>query len=96
MPVSTIQRTAEPHAQRIYEQEAARAIGPGTAAGVLFVGERERSMVPVVEPSPEAEDKRQDKVLSWNEVRLNLVHPKGSVTPLFGGNLAGGVEESGR
>lgn len=96
MPVSTIQRTTEHHAQRIYEEEAARAIGSGTAAGVIFVGELDGSMVPVVEPSPEAEDKRQGKVLSWKEVRLNLVHPKGSVTPRFGGNFAGGVEESGQ
>ena len=53
-------------------------------------------MVPVVEPSPDAEDRRQGKVLSWKEVRLNLVHPKGSATPMFGGNFAGGVEENGR
>ena len=96
MPVSTIQRTTEHHAQRIYEEEAAREIGPGTAAGVIFVGELDGSMVPVVEPSPAAEDKRKGKVLSWKEVRLNLVHPQGSVTPMFGGNFAGGVEESGQ
>ena len=29
-------------------------------------------------------------------MRLNLVHPKGRVTRVFGGNFAGGVEESGR
>jgi hypothetical protein len=96
MPVSTIQRTTEHHAQRIYEQEAAREIGPGTAAGVMFVGELDGSMVPVVEPSPDAEDRRKDKVLSWKEVRPNLVHPQGSVSPVFGGHFAGGVEESGR
>ncbi|HYQ92880.1 MAG TPA: ISKra4 family transposase [Candidatus Competibacteraceae bacterium] len=96
MPVSTIQRTTEQHAQRLYDSEAARVIGPGTAAGVIFVGEMDGSMAPVVEPSPEAEDKRQGKVLSWKEVRLNLVHRHGSTTPLFGGNFAGGVEESGR
>ena len=96
MPVSTIQRTTEQHAQRIYEHEAAREILPGTATGVILVGELDGSMVPVVEPSPEADDKRKGKVLSWKEVRLNLVHPKGSVTPLFGGHFAGGVEESGR
>ena len=96
MPVSTIQRTTEHHAQRIYEEEAVREILPGTAAGVIFVGEMDGSMVPVVEPSPGAEDKRKGKVLSWQEVRLNLVHPHGSVTPRFGGNFAGGVEESGR
>ena len=87
MPASRIQRTTEHHAQRIYAQEAAREIGPGTAAGVIFVGELDGSMVPVVESSPDAKDKRKGKVLSWKEVRLNLVHPKGSVTPLFGGNL---------
>ena len=96
MPVSTIQRTTEQHAQRIYEEEAVREILPGTAAGVIFVGERDGSMVPVVEPSPGAKDKRKGKVLSWQEVRLNLVHPPGSVTPRCGGNFAGGVEESGQ
>src|SRR5512139_1979283 len=96
MPVSTIQRTTEQHAQQIYEHEAAREIGLGTAAGVIFIGELDGSMVPVVEPSPKAEDKRKGKVLSWQEVRLNLVHPHGGVTPRFGGNFAGGVEESGR
>ena len=96
MPVSTLQRTTAQHAHRISQQEAAREIRPGTAGGVIFIGELDGSMVPVVEPSPEAEDKRKGKVLSWQEVRLNRVHPHGSVTPRFGGNFAGGVEESGR
>lgn len=95
MPVSTVQRTTEHHAHCIYEQDMARVIEPGTAAG-FFIGEMDGSMVPVVEPSPAAEDHRKGKVLSWKEVRLNLVHPKGSVTPMFGGNFVGGVEESGR
>ncbi len=56
MPVSTIQRTTEHHAECLYEQEAAREIGAGTAAGVIFIGEMDSSMVPVVEPSPDAED----------------------------------------
>lgn len=96
MPVSTIQRTTEQHAQWIYDQEAARELSPGTAADVIFVGEMDGSMVPVVEPAPTAADKRQGKGLSWKEVRLNLVHRHGHVTPTFGGNFAGGVEESGR
>jgi hypothetical protein len=50
----------------------------------------------VVEPSAAAGDKRKRKVLSWKEVRLNLVHRHSSVTPKFGENFAGGVEESGR
>ena len=83
-PVSTVQRTTEPHAECLYEQEVARVIEPGTTAGLL-IGEMDGSMVPVVEPSPEAEDQRKGKVLSWKEVRLNRVHPKGRVTPVFGG-----------
>jgi hypothetical protein len=90
MPVSAIQRTTEHHAEGIYRQEVARVIDPGTAAGVIFIGELDGSMVPVVEPSPDAADQRKDKLLSWKEVRLNLAHPKGSVSPIFGGNFAGG------
>ncbi len=96
MPVSTIQRITEHHAQIICEQEAKREIVAGTMAGVTFIGEMDGSMVPAVEVSSDAEDKRKGKRLAWKEVRLNLVHPKGSVTLVFGGNFAGGVEESGR
>lgn len=94
MPVSTVQRTTEHHAHCIYEQDMARVIEPGTAAG-FFIGEMDGSKVPVVEPSPAAEDHRKGKVLSWKEVRLNLVHPKGSVTPMFGGNFVGGLKKAG-
>jgi hypothetical protein len=94
MPVSTVQRTTEHHAECIYAQEMARVIEPGTVAG-FFIGEMDGSMVPVVEPSAGVEDHRKGKVLSWKEVRLNLVHPKGSVTPVFGGDFAGSVDDSG-
>ena len=96
MPVSTIQRTTEHHAACIAEQEAVQEMEAGTVAGVIFIGELDGSMAPVVEPSPDAQDQRKGKVLSWKEVRLNLVHPQGSVSPVFGGNFVGGVEESGR
>jgi hypothetical protein len=95
MPVSSVQRTTEHHARCLDEQEAVRVIRPGTAAG-MFIGEIDGSMVPVVEPSPDAADHRKGQVLSWKAVRRNLVHPQGSVSPVFGGHLAGGVEESGR
>ena len=95
VPVSAVQRTTEHHAQCMYEQEAAREIAPGTSAE-LFIGEIDGSMVPVVESSAASADQRKGKVLSWKEVRLTLVHRHGSVSPVFGGHLAGGVEESGR
>jgi len=52
-------------------------------------------MVPVVEPSPEAEDQRKGKMLSWKEVRLNLVHPKGRVTRCSAGILWVGLKKAG-
>ncbi len=94
-PVSTVQRTTEHPAECSYEQAVARVIEPGTAAG-LFIGELDGSRGPVVEPSPEAADPRKGKRLSWKEVRLNLVHPNGRVTPVCGGTFVGGVAESGR
>lgn len=93
--MSAVQRTTEHHAQCMYEQEAARVIAPGTSAE-RFIGEIEGSMVPVVEPVATSADRRKRKVLSWKEVRLTRVHRHGSVSPVFGGHLAGGVEESGR
>ena len=95
MPASTARRITERHAQSLFEQEQARAIPAGTAKG-LFVGEMDGSMVPVVEVSEDAADKRKGKALVWKEARLCLVHPLGSAAPLFGGHFAGGVEESGR
>lgn len=96
MPVSTIQRIAEHRAQAIDEQEAARAVAASRAGERTFIGEIDGSMVPVVEVSPGAEDKRKGKTLLWKEVRLCLVHPAGSATPVLGGHFEGGVEESGR
>ena len=96
MPASTVRRTTERHAHLIREHEAAREGVAGAADGRTFIGEIDGSMVPVVEISPDAKDKRKGKTLAWKEVRLCLVHPPGSATPVFGGHFAGGVEESGR
>ena len=94
VPVSTVQRTTDHHAQGIYAHEAAREIAPGTSAE-LFVGEIDGSMVPVVEPAATSADRRKGKVLSWKEVRLNLVHRHGSVSPVLGGMWPGGSRKVG-
>ena len=95
MPVSTVQRITERHAEAIHEQASAREVAAGTAEG-FFIGAIDGSMVPVVEASGEAGDKRKGKALGWKEVRRCLAHPQGSATPVFGGHFAGGTEESGR
>lgn len=53
-------------------------------------------MVPIVEPSREAKDKRKGKALSWREAKLSLAHEKGSRTPVYAGSIQGGVEAAGR
>ena len=58
MPVSTVQRTTEHHAEGIYAQDRARVIAPGTVAGCL-IGEMDGSMVPVVEPASDVQDHRK-------------------------------------
>lgn len=95
LSVSTILRITERHAGLLHAQETAREVPAGRGAGT-FIGEIDGTMVPVVEASPDAEDKRQGKTVSWKEARLCLVYPQGSATPVFGGHFAGGVEESGR
>jgi len=96
MPTSTVRRTTERHARCLFEQERARENHAEAAKELLFVGEMDGSMVPVVEVAKDAADKRKGKTLVWKEARLCLVHPLGSATPVFGGHFAGGVEESGR
>ena len=96
MPASTIRRITEHHAHGIGAQEAAREVTAGVPDNRTFIGEIDGSMVPVVNTSPDAQDRRKGKTVGWKEVRLCLVHPQGSATPVFGGHFAGGVEESGR
>lgn len=95
VPVSAVQRTTTYHARCTYEQDAAREIAPATSVE-RFIGEIDGSMVPAVEPSATSADRRKGKVLSWKEVRLTLAHRHGSASPVFGGHVAGGVEERGR
>ncbi len=96
MPVSTIQKVTEYHAQRCYEEELERPIPKPTDADGTFVGEMDGSMVPIVEMSPTTKDQRKEKKLVWKEVRLCLVHKVDEVTPKFAGHFTGGVVESGR
>ena len=96
MPAGTIRLATERHAQCLFEQEMAREVHAEPAKGRLFIGEMDGSMVPVVEAAQDADDKRKGKTLVWKEARLCIARALGSVTPVFGGHFAGGVEESGR
>ena len=56
-------------------------------------------MVPVVETAEAVKgeqptDRRKTRKLDWREVRLGLVHPPGSMTPIFGATT-GSVDQAG-
>lgn len=94
---STIQRITFGHAESMLEaaREGCRfPEEPGSTKPIIV--ETDGGMVPIVEPSGEAEDKRKGKTLSWREAKLSLAHEKGSRTPVYAGSIQGGVKAAGR
>ena len=57
---------------------------------------RKGSMIPIVKVDEEAEDKRKNKTLPWQEARLCLVHKAGSTTATFGATFSGTVADAGK
>jgi len=96
LPVSTIRKLTEHHANRMFEQERQeQAVSPETGC-TQQIGEIDGSMIPIVQTDEESEDKRKNKTLCWKEVRLSIVHEKGSVSPKFGAVFQGSVDDAGQ
>ncbi|HYA79606.1 MAG TPA: ISKra4 family transposase, partial [Methylocystis sp.] len=94
---STIQRITFGHAEAMFEAERAGVDfpqEPGPSKPIIV--ETDGGMVPIVEPSRDAQDKRKGKKLSWREAKLSLAHAQGSRTPVYAGSIEGGVEAAGR
>lgn len=94
---STIQRITFGHAEAMFEagrEGCDFPEEPGSSKPVVV--ETDGGMVPIMEPSPDAKDKRKGKKLSWREAKLSLAHEKGSVTAVYAGSIEGGVEAAGR
>lgn len=94
---STIQRITFGHAEAMFE--AGRRGSdfpeePGSSKPIVV--ETDGGMVPIVEASGDAKDKRKGKTLSWREAKLSLAHAQGSRTPVYAGSIEGGVEAAGR
>ena len=94
---STIQRITFGHAEAMFE--AGREgldfpEEPGSSKPIVV--ETDGGMVPIVEPSLDAKDKRKGKKLSWREAKLSLAHAQGSRTPVYAGSIEGGVDAAGR
>lgn len=93
---STARKITEVHGAHMREQQERVAEPVSTPGCRQQVGELDGSMVPIVTPEATAADKRKHKTLQWQEARLALVHPQGSVTPKFAATFGGSVEESGQ
>jgi hypothetical protein len=88
---STIQRITLGHAQAIFESDRPSLEFPkASGRHKQIVAQIDGSMVPVVEPDADQNDKRKGKKLSWKEAKISLAHAKGSRTPVYGGGLEGG------
>lgn len=53
-----------------------------------LIAQMDGSMIPIVQSSPQAKDKRKNKELLWREVRLCLARDRDRVEPYYGATLA--------
>ena len=89
LSASTIRVITQRHAATLLEQQQQLIDQLGPEAGLPQVlTQTDGSMVPLVESSPKAADKRKPKRLFWSEARLSLAREVGSVTPRFAATMA--------
>jgi hypothetical protein len=100
VPVSVIRAVTEKHGAAALAREKQGSPLPGRPGVAVLIAETDGSMVPVVETAEAAKkeeepiDRRKTRKLDWREVKLCLVHPPGSVTPVFGATT-GSADEAG-
>ena len=92
--MSTARNITEYHVQQMHEQREIATL-PTTQSCRQQVAEIDGCMLPIVTIDNDAADKRKQKKLHWQEVRLALVHEQGSATPRFDATF-GGVNEAGQ
>ncbi len=96
VPVSGIREVTEQHGKAMHEQQELNCEWPDTDGVRHVIAQTDGSMVPVVTVDSQVSDKRKDKVLNWQEIRLTIAHAQQSLKVHYGGNFSGGVEETGR
>ncbi len=96
LPVSTIRRITEGHAQVMFEEQVLEEQGQSQGGEAVIVAEMDGGMIPIVEPDTTQDDQRKGKSLKWKEAKVCLAHPLGSLSLTYGATLEGGVEEAGR
>lgn len=88
LSASTIRLLTQRHGANLLDQQQPRHEQLGPEAGLpQLLTETDGSMVPLVESSTDATDKRKAKTLRWGEARLSLAREVGSVTPRFAASM---------
>ena len=95
MPVSTIRKTTEYHAQKMHEQRKTLPFPTGQGCEQQ-IAEIDGCMLPIITVREDEGDKRKNKELHWKEARLALVHEQGSVSPKFDATFDEGVNAAGQ
>lgn len=68
-------------------QISALAVTPPQRAARTLVTQLDGSLIPIVVPPTQGDDRRGGKALIWREARLCLARPKDSATPCYGATL---------
>jgi hypothetical protein len=68
-------------------QISALSVPPPQRAARTLVTQLDGSMIPIVIPPAQGEDRRCGKALLWREARLCLARPQDSATPCYGATL---------
>jgi hypothetical protein len=97
LPTSSIRKTTLSHGQKMQTLKKDAALPSINKLGCLQqIGEIDGCMLPIVKISDAEGDKRKQKTLNWQEVRLAAVHEKDSVSPKFDAIFNGSVDEAGQ
>jgi hypothetical protein len=93
---SAIRNLTEKHAEAARTAVKPESEIPKTDGVGHIIAETDGSMIPTVgmKAGGENSDGRKNRECRWQEARLVMTHPKGSVSPVFGGTL-GSTDETG-
>ena len=100
VPIDKVRTVTEHHGESIRSHTPLDTVMPERPGVDQLIAELDGSMIPEVETALMAEgaekiDRRKTRKVGWKEARLCLVHPPGSVTPVFGATL-GEPDEAGQ
>jgi len=93
VPASSMRSITEDHAEKIKDNEHLQADIPDEGGVECLIAQMDGTMIPIVDTFDKTDmegkaiDKRKTREVRWQEARLSLAHPKGSVSPVYRSTL---------